>query len=163
AGVPAAFVAPIPNGLGSRSLTRSDARDFGPRVGLAYQMGPRTVLRSGYGVFYAVPQYPGVGATIAGNPPFSGSQSFTTDQNFPNITFATGFPPNAGAITSVNPAALTLYSSDPNMRVAYVQKWSFGAQQAIGDSVKAEVNYVGTQGTHLMLFYNLNQPVAGGG
>ena len=161
--VPAAFVTSIPDGLGSRSLIKPDKRDFGPRIGVAYQLSSKTVLRSGYGIFFAAPQYPGVGATIAGNPPFSGNQVFATDQNFPNVTLATGFPVNAGLITSVNPAALTLYSSPPDSKIAYVQKWSVGVQQAIGESYKFEANYVGTKGTHLMLFYNINQDVAGGG
>ena len=35
-----------------RALTRTDFNNFAPRVGLAYQATPKTVIRSGFGVFY---------------------------------------------------------------------------------------------------------------
>ena len=38
--------------LYNRSLVHPDYKDFGPRLGLAYSVNQKTVLRSGYGISY---------------------------------------------------------------------------------------------------------------
>jgi hypothetical protein len=48
-----AFLGQGTNRNGRRSFANTDFRAFGPRLGLAYAMGPKTVLRSGYGIYYA--------------------------------------------------------------------------------------------------------------
>ena len=39
-------------GIEQRSTLRPDYKNFGPRVGLAYRLGDRTVVRSGYGMYF---------------------------------------------------------------------------------------------------------------
>ena len=36
----------------NRSLVNPDYKDFGPRLGLAYSIDPKTVVRGGWGYFY---------------------------------------------------------------------------------------------------------------
>jgi outer membrane receptor protein involved in Fe transport len=57
--------------LPQASGTNSDLNNFGPRVGLAYKLGKRAVVRSAYGLFYSAEAIP---ATSLGgvNPPFVG-------------------------------------------------------------------------------------------
>src|ERR1039458_8387797 len=38
----------------SRAMVHGDHNDWGPRAGLAYQLSPKLVVRSGYGIFYAM-------------------------------------------------------------------------------------------------------------
>src|SRR5262249_8066337 len=63
-------------GLG-RSLTRSDWNNFAPRIGLAYQISNKTVIRSGFGVFYGRDENIGIAARLPNNPPFISSATFT--------------------------------------------------------------------------------------
>ena len=39
-------------GIYERSLVHPDRNNWAPRIGLAYQMTPKTVIRSGYGISY---------------------------------------------------------------------------------------------------------------
>src|SRR5262249_36091222 len=59
----------------SRTGVKMDRNNFAPRVGLAYKLTNKTVLRSAYGVFYAAPQYE-ISRGPAVNPPFAGAFSF---------------------------------------------------------------------------------------
>lgn len=57
------------SGLGvGRSLLRTDKSGFGPRVGLAYQIGNKTVVRGGYGIYYPTSAAQGIRDPIATNP-----------------------------------------------------------------------------------------------
>ena len=40
---------------------------FSPRVGVVYSFNPKTVVRAGYGIYWAPWNYQGVGATNYGN------------------------------------------------------------------------------------------------
>ena len=160
-GIPAELVAPIPDGLGSRTLLPLNLHNFSPRLGLAWQAANHTVVRAGAGLFYAVQAFPGAGATPLGSPPFSLTSTYPTDQINPSVTFATGFPP-AALQPNVNAVNAQWAGFDPGMRQPYVWKWNVGVQREIHRFV-IEANYVGTKGTQLPVFYDLNMPVPGGG
>jgi hypothetical protein len=51
---------------GSRSIRGTSFRQVNPRIGLAYQLNERTVIRSGYGIFYGLPSYAGNSAYTSG-------------------------------------------------------------------------------------------------
>jgi outer membrane receptor protein involved in Fe transport len=152
----------IPDGIGNRSLVRSYDANFAPRLGVAYQLTSRTVLRSGAGVFYASPNFPGVGVTPPGNPPYLVSASYPSDQLHPSITLSGGFPADALNPKTISLASTSLSAFELNFKPAYVAKWSAGLEQQISGFV-LEANYVGTRGVHLPFFYNLNQPYPGAG
>lgn len=156
------LIGAIPNGVGERSLVRSYGLNFAPRLGFACQLTQRTVLRAGGGIFYASPNYPGVGVTLPGNPPFLVSASYPSDQIHPLITLSGGFPPAALNPSRINLANTGISAFELNFKPAYVGKWSFGLQHQIAGFV-FEGNYVGTRGVHLPYFYNLNQPYPGAG
>jgi len=62
------------NGV-SRSIINQNYHDFGPRVGLAYSLNSRTVIRGGYGMFYYA-DYGGGSNQLAEQPPFGGSSDY---------------------------------------------------------------------------------------
>jgi hypothetical protein len=156
------LIGSIPEDVGNRSLVKSYDANFAPRFGVAYQITPRTVLRSGAGVFYASPNFPGVGVTLPGNPPYLVSASYPSDQLHPSITLSGGFPAAALNPKTISLASTTLSAFELSFKPAYVAKWSTGLQQQISGFV-LEANYVGTRGVHLPFFYNLNQPYPGAG
>ena len=55
-GIPGVYVIPGQNGV-SRNLWKSTHDDFGPRVGAAYRLGDKSVIRAGYGVSFRTEQH----------------------------------------------------------------------------------------------------------
>jgi outer membrane receptor protein involved in Fe transport len=145
-----------------RSGTRSDWNNFGPRFGLAWKVGPTTVIRSAWGLFYSAESIP---ATSLGgsNPPFVGAFAYNNDQfNFQGARRAgQGFdrPPNL----EFSPIGAALQAIDPDLRTPYVQQWNLGVQQSLPARFVLNVSYVGTAGRKLILTPNLNQARPGAG
>ncbi len=82
-----------PGGIEDRSTVKPDRNNFAPRIGLAYQVAPKTVVRAGYGIFYTLED---AGYHVwANNPPFVISIGLTSDQINPSTspTPSMGFPP----------------------------------------------------------------------
>jgi len=130
--------------------------DFMPRVGLAYRLQPKTVIRAAYGLFYNDPQII-FGNSIENNPPEAISYSFTNSQ----YNFAAARPASLGFERTANPSAGALYSIDPYAKTPYSQQWNATIQRQLAKSTILTVAYVGTKGTHLAAQQNLNQPVPG--
>jgi hypothetical protein len=152
--------------LNSNTLFKNSLLNFGPRVGLAYQASSRTVIRSGFGVFYLYPYPPG---TASGplNLPWANSVSVTTPQTGPIdpvtgqavsgavTSITTGFP--AGYLNQVL-APPTLYAYDTHPLFPYTLGWNFAIQRQVGWNTVLEVAYSGSAGNHLLTGIDLNQP-----
>lgn len=152
---------------GSRGLINSDLNNFAPRIGLAWQFTPKTVLRAGYGVFYGGQENgPYSNPSPGFNPPFFVNQSFVAPCGAPSANstvldcrvasmpaLANGFPANA----LVDPNTPIFFSVDKNLRTPYMQQWHLGIEQELpGNSVFA-LTYAGSKGTKLYTFFNGNQ------
>lgn len=141
-----------------RQLVPQDRNNFAPRVGFAYQLAKKTVIRSGYGIFYSSYEAGPLSIPNPGNNP-----PFYAQSNFPAVSFSTpnpivnqlsrGLPLNA----FTNPAAPSLFALDPNFRDPYVQHWNFGIQQDLGFNTVWEISYAGSAGKKLYEFRNVNQ------
>ena len=140
-------------------------RNFLPRVGFAWNLLPKTVLRGGYGV-YRLPAigYSGVGPISQ----YGVSQSFTsTDGNItPFYTFAGAVPArsfnvDANGLPNV-PASLTRPTTNVNAletrdRTPYNQTWQLGIQRQVSSNWFAEADYVATRGAKLPVGVPWNQ------
>jgi hypothetical protein len=142
--------------------------NFAPRVGLAYQLTPRLVVRTAYGIFYAgYENGPWSNPSPGFNPPFFVTQSFNTTCGapsanptlgtlncaIPGFTLSQGFP--ADSLTNPNTPTLleVAHLKDPSM-----QQWHFSIQYQLPSDILLEVGYEGSKGTHLYApFYNGNQ------
>jgi hypothetical protein len=154
---------------GSRGLISPDRNNFAPRIGLAYQLGDKLVLRSGYGIFYGGQENgPFSNPSPGFNPPFFSSQVFSTpcsaasanpaavDCSIPNFAvLAQGFPSNS----LTDPNAPSLYSIDPHLVTPYTQQWHLGLEYQLPADTVFEVSYGGSRGLKLFAFYNGNQAV----
>jgi Carboxypeptidase regulatory-like domain/TonB dependent receptor-like, beta-barrel len=151
---------------GSRGLIHSDLNNFAPRFGMAWQFTPKTVLRSGYGIFYGGQENgPYSNPSPGFNPPFFVSQSFISPCSAPSANasqdcrvtlipqLSLGFP--AGSL--VDPNTPIFFSVDKNLRTPYMQQWHLGIERELpGNSVFA-LTYAGSKGTKLYTFFNGNQ------
>jgi predicted heme/steroid binding protein len=119
--------------------------DFQPRVGIAYQLTPKTVLRAGAGRFYT---RLGVSDSIflGGNPPFQ-----------PNASVSFGSVDNPGG-TGTNPVPLVVTTQTKNFRNPEAWNWNFTAERQFGTKSTLSAAYVGRRGIHLQREADINQP-----
>ena len=122
-----------------------DHNNFAPRFGFAYRLGrdSRTVLRGGYGLFYdtVLGNVPG---NVMLNPPFL--PNFFVPAPFtqwPNAFAPSGFP------------VLTVV--DKNLRTPYSQQFNLGVQRELPGRMLLDVAYVGSTGTKLPRFRQIDQ------
>lgn len=141
-----------------------------PRTAIAYQLAPRTVLRTGFGLFSDL--LPGSVADLVGvNPPYSqtfqggllgtvggtaiapGVPGSAVDATAAaNQVFTSGFvkgqlscaSPLANPNTCLQPVAITAVP-DGKLRAPYFMQWSFGIEHQIGNSINLRAQYVGTR------------------
>ncbi len=140
-------------------LVQPDRNNFAPRLGLAYQLSPKWVVRAGYGRFFQLFERIGSEDQMALNLPqlvnnVVSTSSKTATVN--NMRVASGFnlsldpsalAPRAVRLRAVNPQAV-----DPS-----VDQWNVGFQRLFPGDTVLTVDYVGTKGTHLSILKNLNQ------
>ncbi len=150
-------------------LDNPDNKNFGPRLGLAYRILPKLVLRSGYGIFWERVSNQMALQLISNLPfvtTFSGSGaaiSTATFQNpFPNLTPISAFPITpaiyAPPFTPDRPSSgVTVL--DPAIHTPYLQQYSTNLQYEFPGQMLMELGYVGSKGTHLPWTRNVNQSI----
>jgi carboxypeptidase family protein/TonB-dependent receptor-like protein len=146
--------------LANRALVQVNKKNFGPRVGFAYSLDPKTVIRGGYGIYYSLFERIGSEDQLALNPPFLINKTLASNKA-PVLTPEVGFPANfldPSTIDLGNLTAFHIRAMNQNDPTPMIQQWSIGVQRQIGSSWLAEVNYVGTRSTHLDVLSDFNQP-----
>ncbi|MDX1982841.1 MAG: TonB-dependent receptor, partial [Bryobacteraceae bacterium] len=135
-----------------------DHNNFGPRFGWAYRLGEKTVIRSGYGLYYSAPTLD-ITRNLAANPPEFIVFEFLNNQfDFEGArAVSAGF--DRPAQGSLNGA--TLNSIQPGLRMPYTQQWNFSIQRQLPASWNLTMAYVGTKGTKLNAQPDINRPVPG--
>jgi hypothetical protein len=136
---------------------------FAPRVGIAYRLTNRTVVRSGYGIFYLPNDIasPYLSPINLSTTPFLG----TLDGSFtPFATLSSPFPTGLlqplGRSPSFQNSVQGLGFTDPlpHTDIAYVGQWNLDLERELGQGTLLEIAYAGSKGTHLpALYQQLNQ------
>ncbi len=136
------------------NIYNASKKEFSPRFGFAYTpIGPKTVIRGGYGLFWDV-KLLNVILNSALTAPFLTGYSFSQSTNgVPNINLAN---PYGG--TSGGPAIPSASWVENPFRDGYVQQWNFNVQHELTSSMGFTVGYVGSKGTHLDRAYDVNEP-----
>lgn len=137
-----------------RAMYRSDKNNFMPRFGFAYKLTPKTVIRSGYGIFYAYMEPFGDAQYLIGNPPNAFGVDLRSGPNDPAVLLRNG--PVPGALELENATGLTFssYNREPSLSAA--QQWNFNIQHELGRNWLFETGYSGSRGTHLLRRYDGN-------
>lgn len=150
------FLGDGPGRDGRRSFSDTYYRNFGPRLGLAYQLFNRTALRAGYGIYYAAGNnVAGLRDSLSQTYGFSANPVFQTlDAGVtPAFNWDGGFPQNFARPPFINPTAANgqdvriLQRNDG--RPPYFQNWTFMVQQEVSSRISLEVGYLGTKGSRL--------------
>jgi hypothetical protein len=133
----------------SRGLTDSWKKGFGPRLGMAYQLGNKTVLRASGGIYYAMPTIAIVSTGYTNSPSFSSPDGYTPLYYWDSGSFPQNFvrPPVMSA-TFANGQAINWVPRNAN-RLPQIASWTFGVQRQLGPHTAIDVSYIGSHSTHL--------------
>lgn len=145
--------------IADRSTLRPDYNNFAPRVGFAYRLDDKTVIRSGYGMYYGGVDHIG-DRYLHASSPFFFQSGFNTDSINPTILLRDGFP--AGA-TSSRVTNLQTISQDRTNLSPYSQQWNFTIQREVAKDLSVEIGYTGTKGNRLLQRFDSNAPLPGPG
>ncbi len=147
---------------GDRNNIPLEKIDFSPRVGLAYGLSAKTVIRSGYGIFW-IPNYVSFGLNPLNDMVNAATTTYsgTVDGTHPVNTIALPFPDGIAAppgrslgiqgtqqfLTQVVQSITEAYPA--NHPAGYVQQWNLNIQRALPAEFFLSAVYVGSKGTHL--------------
>jgi len=138
----------------NRAMIHTDRNNFMPRVGFAYQLTNKTVIRSGYGIFYMLFEPLGDAEWLIGNPPNAFGVTLASSATTPAVLLKDG--PPEGALTLERATGLTFAAYERRPNQSYSQQWNFNIQQELARDWLLEVGYAGTKGTHLVQRYDDN-------
>ena len=143
-----------PDTLGRRTIRGVEIKP-NPRIGIAWSLNDKTVIRTGYGIFFGVP-YAGAtrefnGATFQTTTSWVSSVDGVTPTNLMSNPFPSGYlyPPGSsqGLLSVVGQSLSSAYP--PSLKTLYNQQWNFSIQRSLASDMMVQVAYVGNKGTHL--------------
>ncbi len=127
----------VRDGRFGRGAYKPDYNDFAPRLGLAWSVDPKTVVRAGGGIYY-VRDIGNAVFDIVRNAPFTIRRDEPAETFRPNLSFEQPFA-RTGSPTFILAAEYDVPSS-------YVGQWSLGFQRELPGAISAEVTYFGSGG-----------------
>ena len=141
-----------------RGLFANDTNNWGPRAGLAFRPfgSNRTAIRAGYGIFYTMADAQ-TQRQLERNPPAATVVSLSANQD------ANSNAPDAIRVADLFPARGTpaarpqVYSTLGFPPQPYIQQWNVTIQQSLTSDTLLELGYLGSKGTHLVLYAQGNQ------
>jgi len=145
-------------------LSQVQNNNFAPRIGFAYQVTPKFVVRGGYGIYYGAFENRGGYPSLGYSYPFQYSFTFNTPNaqspvTFPNGSIATlenglsSVPLNP---ESVNASGLTLRGIRLHYQTPYVQSYNLTLQYQLSSVDSVEAGYVASLSRHLESFVGTN-------
>jgi hypothetical protein len=142
--------------LSCRGLTQLNWLNFAPRVGAAYQLDRRTVLRAAAGIFYGGQGALGANGREVNNFPFTRSVTITGTSAVPALVLSTGFP--AGQFNSVgaSPPNSNWDVWDKYFPEPKIYQWNVTVERELARGLSLTAAFVGSSSTYLSGSYNWN-------
>jgi hypothetical protein len=148
-----------------------DKYDFAPRLGFAYQVSNKTVIRGGFGMFYGGEENQGGSPNRGEGVPFnetvqlarpSGVSTFigvnqaecTGCNYFPN-GLTGGYPTNVFTL----PAPVSFRGVQSDFRNPLVAKWNFVVQRELPGQMALEIGYLANHQAHQVILWNSDPAV----
>jgi outer membrane receptor protein involved in Fe transport len=142
-------------------LVNGQFTNFAPRIGFAYSITPKTVLRGGFGIFYGGIESFG-SANLGNSYPFIVSASVAApnctaarcvslaDPSVGNVTLETGMGAqlSQGLVNFISYPGLN--QIDQNAKTTYSEEYNLTVERSLSNSIIATMGYVGSVSKHLI-------------
>jgi len=140
----------------NNNLIETKYKNFAPRIGISYALGDKTVIRSGWGLFYT--------QDVANSMYFDLSRNIAarvtlTDTGNPRLLWSNAIPGGNGTVAQVPPPYA--YVADYDHATSYTMQYLLNIQRQFGPNWVVETGYIGSESHHLYGFQNANQVVPG--
>jgi hypothetical protein len=158
---------------------KANKRNFAPRIGLAYRLNEKTVVRTGFGItvdpdnmrnqrnaypsvinqdYSPLNSYQFISYVGVPNAPQVSQVTLANGlpaPTFPDITVGTIKPSPVASTSTYLPSTGTV-TFPQNMNRGYYESWNFFIQREFSPTLTAELGYAGTHGVHTMMNVNIN-------
>ena len=174
-GVYTASSTPAPGGLPAHAVVSPTLRvinnslfNWAPRLGLAYRLNNKTVLRGAYSRFYDEwADITQLSQNFGGNwPAVNTIQNNGLNLNIPTASNKDPLKFGSGG-TVVYPindfSQVSQWMVDPNFRTPVFDQWNAGIQRELPANIALDANYVGSNGRHEDWGPTMNTPQPGPG
>jgi len=147
-----------PGRTGQKRFYPTDYSNIGPRLGFAYQLTPKTVLRGGWSIYYQGLSSGGCGCRAG----FAGSNDLVSDGRNPVLNWDNGIPlaPGYRPPPIIDPSYVNFqsvqYQGPTAGQAGRIYNWSASVQQEVKQFL-IDVAYQGNRGTRLNSTIDLNQ------
>jgi hypothetical protein len=151
----------------SRGIDKGDRNNIAPRVGFAYRLTDKLVMRGGFAIIYGL--NPNSSTVAAVGPPGNGETTpinGTIDGITPNVTIDDPWPAGfnepafdkAGLATAIG-RAMTAGNANGVAVTPFQKQWNFGFQYELPDRAIIGLAYAGSRGNNLTcpLFFCTDQ------
>jgi hypothetical protein len=148
------------------SIMNPDRKDWSPRLGIAYSPLKKTVIRTGFGMFFDFnSNIEQNSIRISQNQwPYSNALRISGGQNTdflgplnPPLSLSNPYPVTTPGAPAAN-FSINRFSKSP-----YAMEWNFGIEQLLPGDIKLSVDYVGSGGRRLQQAYWENMAILGPG
>ncbi|HYE84981.1 MAG TPA: carboxypeptidase-like regulatory domain-containing protein [Vicinamibacterales bacterium] len=144
------------------------AAKISPRLGMVYSLNPKTVVRAGYGLYWAPWNYQGVSATNYGNVGFTQDTFISQHQFFPRTSLTDPFPGGIATVRGSARGALegvggAIEFIDQDKKAPMIHQYSVDLARELPGNIAIGFEYVGATGRDLGLggsndgIININQ------
>ncbi|MEO6804371.1 MAG: TonB-dependent receptor, partial [Granulicella sp.] len=144
------------NGVNKYGNVKPDYTNIAPRIGFAYTVAPKTVLRGGFGLSFA-PENLTSGSALV-NQPFTGTygpcqtillpSSTGCDTNYSTLAKGLPLPIPRSATNPQGPVSAAL---DPDFKSTYIEQFNLTAEREF-EGTTATITYVGELGRRLAYY-----------
>ncbi len=140
-------------------LHDADHNNWAPRIGFAYRLPSKFVVRGGFGLYYN-PNQTNTYTLLTTNPPFSTIFTYNNTPTSVQYSLAAPTPASGGGTVSARPNAVTPSPYLPN---ATMNQWSFSVERGLWRTAGIAVEYLGNYSYHLDRSFRINAPRPGPG
>ncbi len=131
-------------------------KNIAPRFGFAYSMDDKTVLRGGYGIFYA--RYPGsfIQTLLLANGVYQPAVSLNGTVA-PDLAAGPVLPGRLPlTATNLPTGSVDITYAAPNLRTPYTQQADLAIERQLTSDMTLTLNYIWSRGVQLLLTRDLN-------
>lgn len=174
-GIYTASSTPAPGGLPAHAYVSPSLRvvknslfDWAPRLGLAYRLNDKTVIRAAYSRFYDEwADITQLSQNFGGNwPAVNTIDNSNLNQALPTVTAADPlqFGKGGAVIYPINDfSQVSQWMVDPNFQTPVFDQWNVGIERQLPANMTLDANYVGSNGRHEDWGPTMNTPPPGPG